>query len=81
MCDAFVKRVEPFFIVCVELTLDDNDSATPAVSEMIKFAWMQYLAVLVVVWVLIRLARGFLFGQKLVSSVVITDHPQKLHRF
>lgn len=55
--------------------------ATPSTSEMLKFAWMQYLAMLVVVWVLVRYARIFIFGQKLVASSTVTDGARKLHTF
>lgn len=56
-------------------------STIPATSEMVKRAWMQYLSILVVVWVFIRWARIFMFGQKLVASSVITDVAGKEHKY
>ena len=53
----------------------------PATSEMIKVAWIQYLSILVVIWVIIRWARIFLFGQKLVASTAITDIAGKEHKY
>lgn len=56
-------------------------SIIPATSEMIKVAWIQYLSILVVIWVIIRWARIFLFGQKLVASTAITDIAGKEHKY
>lgn len=55
--------------------------AIPATSEMIKWAWVQYLSILVVVWVLVRWARIFVFGQRLVASTAITDLAGKEHMY
>ena len=50
----------------------------PYISEVVKWAWVQYVALLFVVIWLVDILRGFVFSQGIVSSHVVTDIPRKL---
>ena len=58
----------------------------PSASELLKFAWIQYLAMLIIVYKLVLSAKDFIFRNQVVETRVVLDHSssaprQKTHRF
>lgn len=53
--------------------------ATPSVSEILKWGWVQYVAMLSFVWLFVRYFRDFLFQQRLVTASVVSDAHVKAH--
>ena len=58
----------------------------PSASELLKFAWIQYLAMFIIVYKLVMTAKDFIFRNQVLETRVILDHAssaprQKIHRF
>merc|ERR1711988_454542 len=56
----------------------------PAVSEMLKFAWLQYLGMFVIVGIVVEICVNFIFRYQVVDTTVTVDRLHsgpKLHQF
>ena len=53
----------------------------PGFWETIKFGWMQFLAVFIVLWYILRVVRAYTFQQQVVETKVVWDTTPKLKPF
>ena len=63
------------FHFSMRLKIPTNEAVLyyPTLSELLKFAWMQYLSVLAIVWLLVTTMKEFIFRNQVIETRVICD--------
>jgi transmembrane protein 231 len=54
---------------------EDSILYRPTVAETLKYAWIQYYAILVIVWFVIKFIMEILFKNQLLETLVMTEAP------
>jgi len=60
-------------MITAEIPIEQQVKYIPGILQTLKFAWIQYLSLLIPIMSAFYLAAGFMFRHKLVDSMISSD--------